>query len=117
MGKLTTHVLDTARGKPAQGVKISLYRIDEEGLHPVTTSITNDDGRTDTPLIEEGYLISGQYQLVFATASYFQHTNAQLDAIPFLDEIVIRFGVSDHNQHYHVPLLVSPYGYSTYRGS
>ena len=117
MGKLTTHVLDTARGKPANGVKISLYRIDEEGLHPLATTITNEDGRTDYPLLAEGLLTSGQYQLVFATASYFRNTNTPLEAVPFLDEIVIRFGVSDHNQHYHVPLLVTPYGYSTYRGS
>lgn len=117
MGKLTTHVLDTTRGKPAAGVKISLYRIDDDGLHPLTTAVTNDDGRTNAPLLENGLLTPGQYQLVFTTACYFRRANTPLESIPFLDDIVIRFGVSDHNQDHHIPLLVSPYSYSTYRDS
>ncbi|WP_028023390.1 hydroxyisourate hydrolase [Enterovibrio calviensis] len=117
MGKLTTHVLDTANGKPAQGIKVSLYRIDDDGLQPLLTTITNDDGRTNAPLLIDDAFTSGLYQLVFSTAAYFRATNTTLDPVPFLDEIVIRFGISDENQHLHVPLLVSPYGYSTYRGS
>ncbi|MDD1794982.1 hydroxyisourate hydrolase [Enterovibrio makurazakiensis] len=117
MGKLTTHVLDTAHGKPANGVKVSLYRIDDDGLQPLVTTVTNNDGRTDAPLLQDGALSAGLYQLVFSTAPYFRATNTPLDPIPFLDEIVIRFGISDESQHLHVPLLVSPYGYSTYRGS
>ncbi|MGF1705514.1 hydroxyisourate hydrolase [Enterovibrio baiacu] len=117
MGKLTTHVLDTANGVPAAGVKLSLYRIDDDGLKPLLSTSTNQDGRTNAPLLEGDAFRSGHYQLVFATAAYFRNRNTPLDSIPFLDEIVIRFGISDHNQHFHVPLLVSPYSYSTYRGS
>lgn len=117
MGKLTTHVLDTARGKPAAGVKISLYRIDDDGLHPLTTVTTNDNGRTNAPLLEDGLFIPGRYQLVFSTACYFRRVNTPLESTPFLDDIVIRFGVSDHHQDHHIPLLVSPYSYSTYRDS
>ncbi|WP_407332891.1 hydroxyisourate hydrolase [Enterovibrio sp. 27052020O] len=117
MGKLTTHVLDTAKGVPAKGVKVSLYRIGDDGLEPLTTTITNADGRTDAPLLIDESCTSGLYQLVFSTAAYFRSTNTPLETIPFLDEIVIRFGISDATKHFHVPLLVSPYGYSTYRGS
>ncbi|OEE66059.1 hydroxyisourate hydrolase [Enterovibrio norvegicus FF-33] len=117
MGKLTTHVLDTARGVPAKGIKISLYRIGDDGLQPLVSTVTNDDGRTHAPLLIDDDCAPGLYQLVFSTAAYFRSTNTPLEPIPFLDDIVIRFGVSDATKHFHVPLLVSPYGYSTYRGS
>ncbi|MDD1783358.1 hydroxyisourate hydrolase [Enterovibrio sp. ZSDZ35] len=116
MGKLTTLVQDTSRGKPAAGVKISLYRIDETGLTPLLTTSTNAIGETDAPLLEDMALMSGQYQMVFETAPYFKSIDALLDPIPLFDEIVVRFGISDHQQDIHLPLFVSPFSYSIYRG-
>jgi 5-hydroxyisourate hydrolase len=114
MGKLTTHVLDTAQGKPGAGIPVKLFSL-ENGRHLVATSITNDDGRTDQPLLEGDTYRSGSYELEFSIGPYF--AGAKLaDDPPFLDEVVIRFSVAD-DQHYHVPLLVSPWSYSTYRGS
>ncbi len=114
MGKLTTHVLDTARGKPGAGISVKLFSL-ENDRHLVATSVTNDDGRTDQPLLEGDTYRSGSYELEFAIGPYF--AGAKLaDDPPFLDEVVIRFSVAD-DQHYHVPLLVSPWSYSTYRGS
>jgi 5-hydroxyisourate hydrolase len=116
-GFLTTHVLDTARGLPAQGLAITLYRLDGGARAEVVRMVTNDDGRTDSPILPKGAFAVGQYELVFAAGDYLRATG-QAGADPlFLDEVPIRFGINDPDSHYHVPLLLSPYGYSTYRGS
>lgn len=116
MGKLTTHVLDTSAGKPGSGIGISVYKIDGEKRVLLKALVTNNDGRCDEPLLASDAMEKSQYELVFATGTYFSSVLAQTD-VPFLDDIVIRFGINDPNEHYHVPLLVSPFGYSTYRGS
>jgi 5-hydroxyisourate hydrolase len=118
MGKLTTHVLDTAAGIPARAMKIELHRIDA-GAAPLllATLETNDDGRAPAPLLEDESLRAGRYTLTFHTAAYFRARGVNLPQPPFLDEVVIRFGIADVQAHYHVPLLVSPWSYSTYRGS
>ncbi|MDZ4085418.1 MAG: hydroxyisourate hydrolase [Tabrizicola sp.] len=117
MGRLSTHVLDTAKGKPAAGVKIMLYRISGQSHRKVKEVVTNADGRTDGPLLEGDALTAGVYELVFCAGDYLRASGQAGEAILFLDEIPIRFGVPDASQHYHVPLLISPFGYSTYRGS
>lgn len=117
MGRLSTHVLDTARGKPAAGVKIMLYRISGQSHRKVKEVVTNADGRTDGPLLEGDALTAGVYELVFCAGDYLRASGQAGETILFLDEIPIRFGVPDASQHYHVPLLISPFGYSTYRGS
>lgn len=117
MGRLSTHVLDTAKGKPAAGVKITLYRISGQSHRKVKEVVTNADGRTDGPLLEGDGLEPGSYELVFAAGDYLRATGQAGEGILFLDEIQIRFGVPDAGQHYHVPLLISPFAYSTYRGS
>jgi 5-hydroxyisourate hydrolase len=113
MGKLTTHVLDTAKGTPAQGLKIEIYH---EGklLRTVTT---NSDGRVDGPVLEGDALLVGHYELRFHAGDYLRHTTPGLEEPLFLDVIPISFGIADGSQHYHVPLLLSPFSYSTYRGS
>ena len=118
MGRLTTHVLDTAHGVPAAGLKIHLIRL-EGGLkqHPLKTVITNSDGRCDGPLLEGDALTAGQYELLFEVGAYFRERGLLLPEPAFLDEIPIRFAIADAGAHYHVPLLVSPWSYSTYRGS
>jgi len=115
---LTTHVLDTAHGRPAAGIALELARLDPEtGNREVLKTLrTNQDGRTDAPLLEEGDLTRGVYELVFAVGDYFAGQTGVPDP-PFLDRVPVRFGVSDPRAHYHVPLLVSPWSYSTYRGS
>jgi 5-hydroxyisourate hydrolase len=113
MGKLTTHVLDTAKGTPAQGMKIEIY-LDHKLLRSVNT---NDDGRVDGPLLEGDTLRLGHYELRFHAGDYLRRTTKGLKEPLFLDIIPINFGISDASQHYHVPLLLSPFGYSTYRGS
>ena len=110
MGKLTTHVLDTAQGRPGAGIAIELYRLEGEALTLVATATTNRDGRTDAPLLEGEKLRAGTYQLVFHIGAYFKSQG-------FLDVVPIRFGVTDASAHYHVPLLCSPWSYTTYRGS
>ena len=122
MGRLTTHVLDTAAGMPAAGLVIDLYRHaqdnpDQDIWHRLLSVTTNADGRCDAPLLEGADFTTGRYQLVFYAAAYLRAAGTSLPEIPFLDEIVIAFGIDDADQHYHVPLLLSPYGYSTYRGS
>ena len=117
MGRLTTHVLDTAAGRPAAGLRIDLYGVDDAARRLITSVTTNDDGRVDGPLLDGPGFRAGRYQLVFHAGAYLRASGADLPAIPFLDEIVIAFGIDRPDQHYHVPLLVSPYGYSTYRGS
>ena len=116
MGRLTTHVLDTARGKPAAGLKIELYRLDG-GRSLVKGLVTNQDGRADAPLLEGAALVRGEYELVFAVADYFRAAGVAMADPPFLGAVPVRFSIADPAQHYHVPLLVSPYGYTTYRGS
>ena len=117
MGRLSTHVLDTAKGKPAAGVKITLYRISGQDHAKVKDVVTNADGRTDRPMLEGADLTAGIYELVFGAGDYLRETGQAGEGVLFLDEVPIRFGVPDAAQHYHVPLLISPFGYSTYRGS
>ena len=120
MGKLTTHVLDTARGRPADGIEIKLYRVSGNSHNKIAEAVTNEDGRTDTPILPEGEFRAGTYELIFFAGDYLRRSGlveTSGDAPLFLDQIPIRFGVDDDSAHYHVPLLLSPYGYSTYRGS
>jgi 5-hydroxyisourate hydrolase len=117
MGKLTTHVLDTARGKPAAGVAIWLYRINGDARDMLAQVVTNADGRTDGPMLQGDDLTSGQYELLFHAGDYLRATGQAAGDVLFLDQIPIRFGIPDAGAHYHVPLLISPFAYSTYRGS
>jgi 5-hydroxyisourate hydrolase len=117
MARLSTHVLDTTRGAPAAGVVIELHRLHGTAREPVANVVTNADGRTDAPLLAGESLQTGVYELVFHVGEYFRRLGQALPFPPFLDEVVIRFGVADEHADYHVPLLLSPYGYSTYRGS
>lgn len=116
-GYLTTHVLDTARGCPAAGLKIALYKVTGNNHRKIVEMVTNADGRTDTPILPKAAFAAGQYELVFFTGDYLDATGAPAESPRFLDQIPIRFGISDEAAHYHVPLLLSPFGYSTYRGS
>lgn len=118
MGKLTTHVLDTAHGCPGQGMTVRLFICGAQGGDKLLASAkTNADGRCDKPLLEGKALKPGKYRLEFEAGKYFKKMGVKLPAIAFLDTVSINFGVGDAGAHYHVPLLVSPYGYSTYRGS
>ncbi|MCO4318429.1 hydroxyisourate hydrolase [Phyllobacterium sp. 21LDTY02-6] len=118
MGKLSTHVLDTSAGIPAEGIRITLHRLDPEGVrHLLVTAVTNSDGRTDQPLLAAAGLIPGQYELTFHVGEYFGAKRAPADAVPFLDDVPVRFAIGDAGANYHVPLLVTPWSYSTYRGS
>lgn len=117
MGELTTHVLDTARGCPAAGMRIDLAAIGADGaLMPLKTVLTNAGGRTDEPLLAGAALSVGGYELSFHVAAYFRGAGIALADPPFLDRVPIRFAVADPAAHYHVPLLVSPWSYTTYRG-
>jgi 5-hydroxyisourate hydrolase len=116
-GRLTTHVLDTARGKPAAGMVIELIRIEGIDHHLIKTVSTNSDGRVDAPLLSGADLIQGVCELRFHAGDYLRSTGDNLPDPAFLDVIPIRFGIADTSAHYHVPLLISAYGYSTYRGS
>lgn len=117
MGRLTTHVLDTALGKPAAGLTVELWRIGAGGREHLVTAVTNADGRLDRPALEREAFRAGTYEFVFQAGSYLRASaTAPLPDPLFLDQIAIRFGISD-DSHYHVPLLLSPFGYSTYRGS
>ena len=116
-GRLTTHVLDTARGVPAAGVAITLYRISGQSHRKVMEAVTNADGRVDAPLLAGDALTAGTYELVFGAGDYLRRTGQAGAEVLFLDEIPIRFGVAEPGAHYHVPLLISPFAYSTYRGS
>jgi 5-hydroxyisourate hydrolase len=117
MAELTTHVLDTSRGRPAAGIAIRLYECLGDSRTLIKSAETNASGRTNGPLLAGQALRVGVYELAFAAGAYFRAQGDTLAEPPFLDEVVIRFGVSDPTAHYHVPLLLSPYGYSTYRGS
>lgn len=116
-GRLTTHVLDTARGKPAAGVTIALYRVSGNSHRKIAETVTNADGRTDAPMLSGTDFTEGSYELVFFAGDYLRATGQAGEGVLFLDQIPIRFGVPDAGQHYHVPLLISPFAYSTYRGS
>ncbi|WP_075289652.1 hydroxyisourate hydrolase [Pararhizobium arenae] len=116
-GRLTTHVLDTALGKPARGLKIDLYRIDGEAKALLRNVSTNSDGRVDGPMLEGEAFVAGTYELLFYAGDYLRGTGAALPEPAFLDLIPLRFGIADAGSHYHVPLLLSPFSYSTYRGS
>ena len=117
MGRLTTHVLDTALGRPAAGVRIRLYHFDRGELALLNDVRTNADGRCDAPLLEGSALVAGRYRLVFGAGPYFAAQGLNLPDPPFVDEVTIDFGVADAQAHYHVPLLVSPWSFATYRGS
>ena len=117
MGSLTTHVLDTARGTPGAGIGFSLYRARDHSFELIATFTTNEDGRCERPLLEGAAFVVGRYRLVFAAGAYFRSSGVALPDPPFVDEVVLDFGVADPRAHYHVPLLVSPWSYSTYRGS
>lgn len=108
-GKLTTHVLDTAKGKPGTGIAITLHRITSDGSECLSRTTTNADGRTDKPLLEGEALREGLYEITFSVGKYFQSG--------FLEDVPVRFRIADASAHYHVPLLCSPWAYSTYRGS
>jgi 5-hydroxyisourate hydrolase len=117
-GYLTTHVLDTARGCPAAGLRIELYRLlPEGGGEKLAEAVTNADGRTDAPILAAAEFRPGRYELLFHAGAYLDGASVPQETPPFLDVVPIRFGMSDAAAHYHVPLLLSPYGYSTYRGS
>lgn len=116
-GKLTTHVLDTARGKPAAGVKIMLYRVSGNSHKKIAEAVTNADGRTDAPMLAGKGFMVGTYELVFCAGDYLRSSGQATGEVLFLDDIPIRFGVPDADAHYHVPLLISPFAYATYRGS
>lgn len=116
-GRLTTHVLDTALGKPAAGVTITLYRVTGNSRAQIAQTVTNEDGRTDAPMLAGTALTAGVYELIFAAGDYLRATGQASGNTLFLDHIPIQFGVPDADQHYHVPLLISPFAYSTYRGS
>jgi 5-hydroxyisourate hydrolase len=117
MGRLTTHVLDTANGRPGAGIAIALFRIDGTARTLLGRRSTNADGRCDAPLLEGAAFHAGEYELEFAVGDYYAAQGLALPRPRFLDVVVLRFGVAEAGAHYHVPLLVSPYGYSTYRGS
>lgn len=115
-GFLTTHVLDTARGCPAEGLRIALYRVNGNSHRKVVETVTNADGRTDTPILPEEDFTTGTYELVFFAGDYLRASGLAGAEPLFLDQVPIRFGMAE-DDHYHVPLLLSPFGYSTYRGS
>lgn len=117
MAKLSTHVLDISSGKPGQGVSLQLFVVDQQGRRLLKTEQTNADGRCNSPLLEGDAFKAGRYELVFAAGEYFAAQGVKLADIPFLEHITIAFGVADASQNYHVPLVMSPWAYSTYRGS
>lgn len=118
MGHLSTHVLDTAHGRPAAGLRLHLQRLAADGsAYTLGTRTLNADGRTDAPLLAGEEMAAGRYRLLFEVAPYFRALGVPLPEPPFIDTVQIDFGIADATARYHVPLLVSPYGYSTYRGS
>ncbi|GAA0774305.1 hydroxyisourate hydrolase [Castellaniella ginsengisoli] len=117
MGKLSTHVLDTVHGVPAQGVALELYRLDGDSRTLLTQTATNQDGRCDAPLLSGPSLTRGVYELVFHAGDYFARKGVPLPEPRFVDQVVLRFGVANPDENYHVPLVVTPWTWSTYRGS
>lgn len=115
-GWLSTHVLDTAKGCPAEGIKIELYKVTGNSHKKIAESVTNADGRTDSPILPADQFKTGTYELIFFAGDYLRATGLVDEDILFLDQVPIRFGMNE-DSHYHVPLLLSPYGCSTYRGS
>lgn len=116
-GYLTTHVLDTAKGVPAEGIAVTLYRVSGNSHRKIASAVTNADGRTDTPILPKDTFKTGTYELIFDAGAYLDASGTPAQSPRFLSQIPIRFGISDPESHYHVPLLLSPFGYSTYRGS
>lgn len=116
-GKLTTHVLDTRHGCPAAGMAVTLYRLGSGAAVPLKSLTLNHDGRADSPLLQGADFSPGRYRLVFAVAAYFRARGVELPEPAFLDEVPLDFGIADAALHFHVPLLASPWSYSTYRGS
>ena len=117
MSKLTTHVLDTANGRPAAGVRVTVSREQDGVWVELSTAVTNADGRCDAPLLQGAGFACGRYRLVFHIGAYFREQGGVVEQPAFLERIPVEFGVSDASAHYHVPLLVTPWSYSTYRGS
>ncbi|MDB5754519.1 MAG: uraH [Massilia sp.] len=117
MGKLSTHVLDTAQGKPGAGVRVELYALDAGGRTLLKADSTNADGRCGAPLLEGDAMQPGKYELVFAAGDYFAAQGLVLPEPRFIDQVTIAFGIAHADQNYHVPLVVTPWSYSTYRGS
>lgn len=117
MGKLSTHVLDTMNGRPARQVQIDLYRVNRDSRILVTTRQTNDDGRCDDPLLETPDFTPGIYELVFHAGDYFAKLGIDMPEPRFVDQVIVRFGIARSDENYHVPLLVTPWAWSTYRGS
>ncbi|EIK95018.1 hydroxyisourate hydrolase [Pseudomonas sp. M47T1] len=117
MGRLTTHVLDAAHGCPGSNIKVELYRVEGQQLELVASALTNSDGRCDAPVLQGDDYRTGVYQLQFSVGDYYRAKGVQLPDQAFLDVVVLRVGINAEQEHYHVPLLVSPYSYSTYRGS
>ncbi len=118
MGRLSTHVLDTANGRPAAGMKVELFRLEASGARTLLKSeTTNADGRTTAPLLTDTAVRVGTYELVFDVAGYFRDKGTPAAEPPFLSTVPLRFSIAEADGHYHVPLLVSPWSYSTYRGS
>ncbi|KAA8718592.1 hydroxyisourate hydrolase [Pseudomonas cannabina] len=117
LGKLTTHVLDSARGCPGASIRVDLYRVQDQQLLHILSAVTNSDGRCDAPLLQGDDYQSGVYQLHFQAGDYYRARGVALNEPAFLDEVVLRFGIDAGQEHFHVPLLISPYSYSTYRGS
>lgn len=115
MAQLTTHVLDLTHGHPGSGILVDLYRVESEGLRLIGSAFTNEDGRVNE--FSEVSIDPGIYQLKYCVAKYFESLSIQQAEPEFLNEVVIQFGIAKQNEHYHVPLLLSVYGYSTYRGS
>lgn len=116
-GFLTTHVLDTAKGVPAAGMEVVLYRLQGDVRDELARMTTNGDGRTDSPILPKEHFLPGTYELEFHAGSYLDASGVPAEEPRFLDLVPIRFGISDPESHYHVPLLISPFGMSTYRGS
>ena len=116
MTKLTTHVLDVYSGKPGKGIKVDLYYVKNDKREKLNSVILNNDGRTDQALVDGANFKEGKYEIVFFVGDYFKKIT-EVPKIPFLDDVVVKFGISNTKEHYHVPLLVSPWSYSTYRGS
>lgn len=117
VGRLTTHVLDTANGVPAAGMAVELWRLNGDERALLRAAVTNADGRLDEPLLAGDEMRVGVHELIFAVGAYFAAGDARLAEPPFLDRVPVRFGIADPDAHYHMPLLVSPWAYSTYRGS
>ena len=116
MTKLTTHVLDVFSGKPGKGIKVELFFFNDERREKINSIVLNNDGRSDKPLVEKEKFKNGKYELIFYIGDYFKKITT-LNELQFLDDVVVRFGISNNKENYHVPLLVSPWSYSTYRGS